>query len=297
MKSFNKFAPLRSLSIYLDVMFLEAWRGTNETFNYQYAANESYNGPPIFLPFARLLFVLQDSLASLSFKISESTGLASPWRRFPYIQVSLSFNPWLQLALSIQFRSNTITPVSFALGNLTKLHIDGFHDLAPLLKLCPNLRHLAVCNSGGYDAASTTRLVQNLELYTPHLTYLSLTPETLVLDQPPSPEPPKELEPPLPLESKTSSTELIQAIGNALPYIEQLFLQTRWFGYGTSFVSINADPDVRMRFILSSLSYMTCSLLCTVNLETQTPGFARIYITPPTHTHTPPPPNKPFHIA
>ena len=185
-------------------------------------AEGRFEGPAIFITFARLLSQAS-RLRSMSFKVAESFGPGSVWRKFEATRLS---------ALSLGPMKDAFTTLSsglshdFALVNLTSLRVDAFEGLGPLLRICPNLRELNIFNSGGFDTAATERLMECLP-YVPQLRSLSFTPSTIASYR-----------------REHNSAWLMKAIGKNLPLLEKLSLQTRWLGYGAFLVPMRIEVEV-----------------------------------------------------
>lgn len=95
------------------------------------------------MAFARLLSQVSN-IRSLSFRVAESFGPGSVWRKFDATPSSILSLDLLKDAFSILVPR---LPHDFALADLTSLRIDAFEGLGSLLEVCPNLRELNVFNS------------------------------------------------------------------------------------------------------------------------------------------------------
>ncbi|KAF8343185.1 uncharacterized protein EI90DRAFT_838986 [Cantharellus anzutake] len=265
-------SQLRALVIFLDPPFVAAWKDTR---NFISEASFPPPGPPIYpliyIPLARII-ANAPLIQSLSFKMAESTGPGSAWRKFsltshllpntgltPITPSPLTLDPHLHAALSMPLLG---LPNTLLLPNVTRLHLDSFEGVDALLKLTPNLKELRVRNSGGFDIHCTRRFVKGLE-YVRSVEVLEFMPEGLTLRA----------------EETTGGEEfpagplgLLTAIGNTLPNLKSLSLRTCWFGYGISFVSFSIEEKVRL------------SNLCPTNLRKSPPAGP---IRGPLHTHKP----------
>lgn len=206
------------LAIYLDPRFVQMWR--IETNDIDMVLKGRFEPPTIFTTFTRVLSQASH-LCSLSFKVAESFGPGSVWRK-------VDATPSSHLSLDPLKDAFDLSP-HFALVKLTSLRIDAFEGLEPLLRMCPNLRELNILNSGGFGSAATASLVEFLRCV-PQLKSLSFSPSTIASARKGT--------------QRHHSAWLLMAIGEALPMLERLSLQTRWLGYGAFLVSMGVEVEV-----------------------------------------------------
>ncbi|KAF8309365.1 hypothetical protein DL93DRAFT_1770947 [Clavulina sp. PMI_390] len=245
---------IRHLVLYLDSSFLSAWRTYIDERSH--LRSSYFTGPPIFITFARLL-TSTPHLRSLSLKVAETVGPGSGWRKFGSVPRSiLSLTP-LEEAFSVPLFSSLGAPKSVAsellapivkhnrdlygggewkLHEMTYLRVDGFEGLGYLLHLCPNLQVLSALNSGGFDHAATTDFLSHLS-DVPYLKSLAFSPSSVAL--PGINVQVGELE----FEVRQHTAALVKSIGQALPLLERLSLQTRWLGYDVFLVPLGAEPE------------------------------------------------------
>lgn len=222
--------------LYLDSHFLQSWRTYLEDNPTDPGAK--LEAPPIFGILTSIV-VQTPHLRSLSFIVAESIGPGSVWRKFGGTSRSILSLAPIKAFIQPRFPA-------FTFSELTSLRVDGFEGLDPLLRMCPSLQRLDVLNSGGFDHSATVKLLECLQ-HLPHLKSMSFSPRTLAL---PFAEP-------SPLQH---SAGLVKAIGERLPLLERLSLQTRWLGYGVFLVPLGAEPEVNRFFPLSSPIYAKSSL-------------------------------------
>jgi hypothetical protein len=123
----------------MDGEFVDAWKiGAAKR-----QAHWEEHGPTIFDSFAAVLS-RTPALRTLRIRVAELTGQRSGWRKFALVQpFGIPIGPPLVEAL--HFSGSTVT-----LPQLQTLELDGFEDVAPLLRLTPNLDRLRVSLSAGF---------------------------------------------------------------------------------------------------------------------------------------------------
>lgn len=215
--------------LYLDSSFLHSWRTYLDESSQ--GPTSFFAGPAIFITFARILSQTPH-LRSLSFKVAESIGPSSVWRKFGSSPSSiLSLEP-IQEAFALPPSFHMSGPKERSFPEMTALRVDGFEGLGPLLRMCPNLQVLDVLNSGGFDNTATEKLLRHIRSL-PHLKSLAFSPNSIARATSENGE-------------SQHSAGLVKAIGKAVPSLERLSLQTRWLGYGVFLVPLGAEAEVRM---------------------------------------------------
>lgn len=176
-------------------------------------------------PFAVLGQVLSQtpSLRALRILVAESTGERSPWTRaFLHRPDGIPVGNVLKSALAYVN----------SLRYLTIIQLDAFSDIAPLLRIAPNLESLHMRLPSGYAQYINPELVSALR-NVPNLRELkysagSLHVYTLSRDRDMNIFM-NEAED-VNLRDESGSAELVAAFGKILPRLESLDLQSRWYG-------------------------------------------------------------------
>lgn len=184
-----------------------------------------------------------------------ATSDPSAWNAFPLMHAhGISINePFQHLAPSL------CPP--FTLPHLRTLSLHGIEGISPLLQLTPNLETLHLSLSAGYALAVNRELVQALE-FTPKLKNLAYSPDTLRLYPPASSIAAINAARGSQTNGNANSgvsaqaprrgtADLLVAIGQKLPLLESLDLQTRWFGESTFFCSSSEPISPEVGFPLS----------------------------------------------
>lgn len=186
-------------------------------------------------------------LAALRILVGESTGERSPWTRSFLIRPDgIPVGNVLKSALAGVAK----------LQHLKTIQLDAFSDIAPLLRIAPNLECLGLHLPSGFVQYTNEEFVSALR-YVPHLRRLSYSAESLRVTKPERDEAAGLFEDELiamDVRDEGASADLIMAIGKALPKLESLDLQSRWFGDEVLF-STSSDcihPEVRQ----SSYSFL-----------------------------------------
>ena len=144
------------------------------------------------------------------------------------------------------------------LRHLRSIRLDAFSDIAPLLRIAPNLECLSMRLPLGYVQYTNEEFVSALR-YVPHLRQLAYSAESLRITQSERDEAGGLFDDDLVsmgIRDESGSADLIAAIGKALPKLELLDLQSRWYGDEILFPNF-ADcivPEVRQYIIM--MSYM-----------------------------------------
>lgn len=238
------------LNIFMDVEFLDAWK----TWAILGPRDEAPGHQSIYTSLVKVLSQTR-AIQALRVRVAENSGPRSAWRRFALSQaVGVPWGPAIEEALA----THNIRP--FTLPMLQTIELDGFEDLAGLLRLTPNLSSLSTSLSAGFAQRTNLQLVEALKLV-PELKELTYTPESLRMR---SFAAPREDEFPqhgvavgeaTPSDVVESTVELVKALGEVIPRLEKLDLQTRWYGYGVYFCS-TVDPiqaEASRRYAQSNL--------------------------------------------
>jgi hypothetical protein len=182
-----------------------------------------------------------------------ATSEPSAWNAFPLMHAhGISINETFQ---QHAFSSSSLRP-RFTLPNLRTLSLHGIEGISPLLQLSPNLESLHLSLSAGYALGVNRELVRALE-FVPKLKNLAYSPDTLRL-YPPASSSSVIVNAARETQTSTSgasgprqgTADLLVAIGQKLPLLESLDLQTRWFSDSTYFCSSSEpiSPEVRSPF-------------------------------------------------
>ena len=117
-----------------------------------------------------------------------------------------------------------------SLPRLTTIELDSFSDVAPLLRLAPNLENLRVYLPSGFAQYTNAEFVEALR-FVPHLKTLVYSPESLrVTSTIHEVQAAISEDPDVVFEQSDYSAELLIAIAKALPILESLDLRTRFHG-------------------------------------------------------------------
>lgn len=213
----------------MDADFLDAFRSW------------ALGGPIWQSPYTALAEVFRRAkrLKALRIRVAELTGAYSAWRR---TLVSRPDGIPLGLAFSRALAATMPASTRPVLHSLITLELDTFSDIAPILRLTPNLERLRLELNAGFAQYLNIEIIDALR-HTPHLKELIYTPESLRVSS-------------LPMwgfgamlaivdvdhlgndEDEDRSAELLGAIGNKLAHLETLDLQRRWYrGGGVVFPS------------------------------------------------------------
>ncbi|KAF9509787.1 hypothetical protein BS47DRAFT_126787 [Hydnum rufescens UP504] len=215
---------VREVSIFMDVEFMDAWA------EWAFAGMEDRGSKPS--PYSCLAHILVHcaGLETLRIRVAELSGARSAWGKFALSHgFAIPIGRALADALSLWPRAS--------LSRLKTLELDGFQCIGPLLRMSPNLESLRLCLSGGFPPFTNAELVRSLK-FVPKLRHLEYTPESLRVHVLSS-----EIFPPIGDDDDDipvgggSNSELIKALGTALPELETLDLQTRFFGDDIYFCS------------------------------------------------------------
>ena len=185
-------------------------------------------------PFSCLITILSRTshMHTLRMHIAHGLGTHSSWQHFSLARVA---GIPMGRALADALRHVD----EFDLPSLRVLELDGFQDVECLLKLSPQLQRLKLRMSAGFGLGINEQLVEALR-YVPGLKELSYDPITLGLprnvmeDEGEVEELEYEEQQDEEIHSSVgsgdSSCDMLVALGQALPNLEVLELQSRWFG-------------------------------------------------------------------
>lgn len=219
---------IRELNIFMDVDFVLAWMNSSA--------------------FAALANILSRTpgLQSLRILVAENNGPRSAWRKFGSAQA-------VGIPFGAAFEEACGTTVPFHLPMLTNLELDGFENIASLLRIAPNLISLSTRLSTGFSQKSNVELTDALK-FVSGLKSLAYTPESLRMYSAPTSREEDEypqhgaVDPDtLPLDIHESSLEFVMVVAKALPQLEVLDLTSRSFGSDVTFCSASEPirPEVR----------------------------------------------------
>lgn len=213
----------RELNIFMDADFLNSFRSW------------AFGGPIWQSPYTALTEVFRNAknLEALRIRVAQLTGAYSAWRRTP-----ISRPEGIPLGLALTRALATAMPANrkLELHKLNILELDAFSDIAPLLRLTPNLQRLRLELSAGFAQCVNTEFIEALR-HTPHLKELIYTPESLRVSSSPmwfdailaivdfdhlDGDGDEDSE-------EDRSAELLNAIGDKLSHLEFLDLQRRWY--------------------------------------------------------------------
>lgn len=203
-------------------------------------------GPPrCESPFDGLAQILSrtPSLSAFRILIANLTGTRSAWSPL------FAKSPFAIPISDALCRSKT----HISLPNLAILELDGFSDIDRLLQAAPNLQRLRLRLSGGFPQYVNVELVRGLK-YVPRLRELVYTPSTLrvrgetTLNAIDGLEGagdtlwnfPGEAEDEISIADESRMrVELMHDIGSRVPLLQNLVLETRWYGRETKFCAPN----------------------------------------------------------
>jgi hypothetical protein len=179
-------------------------------------------------------------LRALRILVAESKGERSPWSRSFLIRPDgIPVGNVLQSSLAHVGK----------LKRLKTIQLDAFSDIAPLLRIAPNLESLSMRLPSGYAQYTNEGFVYALR-YVPRLRRLAYSAESLRIAQSERAEAVDLFEGELismDTRGETGSADLVAAIGKALPKLEFLDLQSRWYGDEILFPNFSDSvlPEVR----------------------------------------------------
>ena len=247
----------RELNIFLDCAFLDAFRYWS-SLRSQYT-NNSYS------PFVSLSEILTRTpeIRALRILVAKSFGTDCAWTRYPLGRA-------LGIPMALAMRSH---PAAFPhdvpmLPSLRILQLDGFQDITSILRLAPNLEVLHMRLSAGFAHSVNDELVKAVR-YVPKLRELAYTPDSLGLSPPvfekgdAGSEASETYMPP-----NSSSVGMLEALGDALPHLRILDLQTRWHGNEILFCSSSEpiDAEVSKQFSASMNSFLISASRVTLRI-------------------------------
>lgn len=171
-------------------------------------------------PYTSLITILRHSpsISALRILVAESTGDNSPWTRTA-LQRPDGIPVANALSVLLSSSSSSKKALKFKLPCLKTLELDALSDIAPLLRLAPNLENLKLNLPNGFAAYTNAQLVEGLK-NVPSLKCLSYAAESLRVTPYDEDEG----------EGEMRGAELLMMIGEVLPCVEVLDLQARWYG-------------------------------------------------------------------
>jgi hypothetical protein len=204
----------RELNIFVDAELLASLK----TASLHFVSNPS--------PFVSLVkvFGATPSLSALRIRVAHSFGPESAWARTSLVRAD-----GIPVGAALE-RAFTLQKMTSVLPKLKTLELDAFSDIAPLLRLGPNLENLRVYMPSGFAQCTNAEFVEALR-FVPRLKTLVYSPESLRVTstihevQAAISEDPEAV-----FERSDYSAELLIAIARALPMLEFLDLQTRFHG-------------------------------------------------------------------
>lgn len=233
----------------MDDKFLDAWRswaliGPNSPI----AGRKS-----IYVTLSNIL-ARSPKLHSLRICVGETKCPRSASKLALCRATGLPFGPALTDAIKISEQPALFLP------SLRTLEMDGFEDIAGILQLAPNLVSLRACLSAGLSQRPNVDLIHALK-YVPKLRELTYTPESLRVQNlvvkaevipveaeagTEATEEVEEVEEAEKPKVDESVLECVRVLGQLLPELERLDLQTKWFGNGTSGPSTNETVNAEV---------------------------------------------------
>lgn len=224
----------------MDAKFLDTWRSW------------ALIGPSSPVPGRQSIYITLTNILARTPKLHSlricvgETGCARSASKLALCRATgLPFGPALTDAIQVSAYPN------LHLFGLRKLEMDGFEDISGLVALAPNLVSLRACLSAGLSQRPNVDLIHVLK-YVPKLRDLTYIPESLRVQNVnalaeveavlrPQAEEARETivdddedereEKP---EVDESVLECVRVLGQLLPELERLDLQTTWFGNGTT---------------------------------------------------------------
>ncbi|KAF8332672.1 uncharacterized protein EI90DRAFT_3122413 [Cantharellus anzutake] len=293
---------VRSLNLFMDAEFLEAWRRSAD-FHLDHLDTKdsgSSTAVAVVLPFVSVLRCTPQ-LHTLRIRVAEYTGRRSAWRKF-----GLRRAQGIPLARSFELAKQLTLPhseQSLTLPKLKVIEADGFEDVNPLLQLAPNLQVLRMSISAGFSMDANAKLVEGLRSV-PKLRELAFSPDSLRLAHTTMDEDEDEDDDhgdvPLPPadggrndrymvgESGGGSAAFVKVLGEMLPLLEALDLRTRWYGYGIYYCSSSEPisekdlftalaemPNLKRLYLPSSIMTYTQFEALRTRIPISTPDTAR----------------------
>lgn len=204
--------------------------------------------PSPFISLARVLSAAP-FLRALRIRIAHSCGPESAWARTSLVRAD---GVPVGAALKRAFMAQNLES---SLPQLTTIELDAFSDVAPLLRLAPNLENLRVYLPSGFAQCTNAEFVEALRLV-PHLKTLVYSPESLrVTSTIHEVQAAISEDPDVVFEQSDYSAELLIAIAKVLPMLESLDLRTRFHGEELVF-------PAGAEFITPEVSLYSCSRFC-----------------------------------
>lgn len=250
-------------------------------------------------PYTSLVSILKSSphLSALRIRVAESTGPNSLWAHSAFLQrpdgipIGAVLRPLLSSSTYAPLRPNSPSTPRLHLLDLQTLELDAFSDIGSLLRLAPNLQHLKMNLPNGYALYTNVQLLDALK-YTPHLTSLSYSAESLSLrEKAEGDESESESEPEgegdhqwgvaanlhsphLRQIEEDTSAELIRALAKILPRLESLDLHSRSFEDGQARFPVFTQP------VTPEVSYFGLGLACATSRNSATPSRGTYHTLP-----------------
>jgi hypothetical protein len=201
----------------------------------------------LFLSLTKILSATP-SLSAFRIRVAHLCGPESAWARTSLVRADgIPIGAALEHAFTLQ-------KIAFVLPQLKTLELDAFSNIAPLLRLGPNLENLRVYMPSGFSQCTNADFVEALRCV-PRLKTLVYSPESLrVTSTIHEVQAAISEDPEFVFEQSDYSAELVIAIAKALPLLEFLDLQTRFHGEDIVFSSSTES-------LTPEVSLLSCSLL------------------------------------
>lgn len=208
-------------------------------------------------PYASLLAVLSQAplLSAIRILVAQSTGQNSAWTHSSFLQRP----DGIPISSILRSLLPSYSLLKTKLPYLASLELDAFSDIAPLLKLTPNLIRLKMTLPNGFAQYTNMQFLDSLR-HIPKLRSLVYSAGSLELRLPEI-NGASDNDDFLDESGPGGNAGLLKGIALALPRLEQLDLQSRWFGENEILFSSQSEaisPEV------SFFSYCTISVLLFV---------------------------------
>ncbi|KAF8330151.1 uncharacterized protein EI90DRAFT_3060881 [Cantharellus anzutake] len=230
---------IKELNIFLDSPFLDAFK--------IWSSSQSQYCTFGFSPFLSLSRILSRTpeIRALRMLVAKPSGSDSAWARCPLGRaLGISMDSAMQSSLALSSQT------AFKLRSLRIIQLDGFQGITPLLQLAPNLQVLHLRLTAGFAHSVNDELVNAARLV-PGLRELVYTPDSLRTSFPSAfngaggghPEMGMEMDETNMKFNASSSVGMLKALGETLPHLRILDLQTRWHGNEVLFCSSSEPID------------------------------------------------------